>query len=398
MTRVLNQPRAEHLLAEAGVDVVVGTTYLNVFYLTGYVGFGQRLLPQTQVYALARTDDLAAPTLIAPLGDLDILAQVPTVLGRLHPYGRFVVQANDSRSELTGDVARYADLALQKAGGGALDALRDELARIPAGSRVAVDEHGMAPAIYAQVASELGERLVPGAELLNRIRMVKTPEEVRRLTAAAHAMEVSFQAAMDAAQPGMTEAEMALVFDTATLGQGSQPLFTVIAFGERGVLPNALPSPERRLQPGDLIRFDIGCRTELYASDISRTAVLGEPSPKLRDCYAAILEGEERAIAAMRPGTPARAVFEAAVAGTRAGGIPHYERHHVGHGIGLDVYDLPVLNAATDTPLEAGMVFEVETPYYELGFGGVQVEDTVLVTDAGHELLTTSSRALFVID
>jgi Xaa-Pro dipeptidase len=136
----------------------------------------------------------------------------------------------------------------------------------------------------------------------------------------------------------------------------------------------------------------------MYSSDISRTAVLGEPAPKLRRYYAAILAGEERALEVMRPGTPAGAVFEAAVAGTRAGGIPHYDRHHVGHGIGLDVYDLPILNATTETPLAAGMVFEVETPYYELGFGGVQVEDTVLVTDEGHTLLTTSSRELFVID
>jgi Xaa-Pro dipeptidase len=398
VTGVLNRPRAERILAEHGLDAIVATTYLNVFYLTGYVGFSQRLMPQTQVYALARADALEAPTLIAPIGDLDIHAQVPAAVDRLRPYGRFVVQANGSGSAPEGEIARYAELLQAETSGGALDALRAELGRLPAGSRVGLDERGMAPTLYAQLASELGTRLVPGADVFDRIRMVKTEEEVRRLTAAARTMEASFQAAMDAARPGMTEAEMALVFDTATLQQGSQPLFTVIAFGERGVLPNALPSHERRLRPGDLIRFDVGCRTEMYSSDISRTAVLGEPAPKLRRYYTAILAGEERALELMRPGTPARAVFEAAVAGTRAGGIPHYDRHHVGHGIGLDVYDLPILNATTETPLEAGMVFEVETPYYELGFGGVQVEDTVLVTDQGCKLLTMSSRELFVIE
>ena len=93
----------------------------------------------------------------------------------------------------------------------------------------------------------------------------------------------------------------------------------------------------------------------------------------------------------------ANAIFVTAVEATRKAGIAHYRRHHVGHGIGLDVYDMPILNETTSTPLEAGMVLEVETPYYELGFGGLQVEDTILVTDHGHERLTGSSNELALV-
>ena len=99
----------------------------------------------------------------------------------------------------------------------------------------------------------------------------------------------------------------------------------------------------------------------------------------------------------MRPGVPAKNVFAAAVEATREAGIPHYRRHHVGHGIGLDTYDAPMLNETTETPLESGMVFEVETPYYELGFAGLQVEDTVVVTEDGCRVLTRSMRELRVI-
>ncbi len=99
----------------------------------------------------------------------------------------------------------------------------------------------------------------------------------------------------------------------------------------------------------------------------------------------------------LRPGVTAREVFEAAVRATREAGIPGYRRHHVGHGVGLDTYDPPLLDATTETVLEPGMVLEIETPYYELGFGGVQVEDTVLVTDAGCRLLTRTPRELAIV-
>jgi Xaa-Pro aminopeptidase len=153
----------------------------------------------------------------------------------------------------------------------------------------------------------------------------------------------------------------------------------------------------RRLRSGDIIRFDIGCRSESYYSDIARTAIFGEPSERQSRFYRAILEGEEAAIGEVRPGVPANKVFATAVEATRKGGISHYKRHHVGHGIGLDLYDVPILNEATVTSLEAGMVLEVETPYYEVGFGGLQVEDTILVTEDGYRRLTSTTSELVVV-
>jgi len=164
----------------------------------------------------------------------------------------------------------------------------------------------------------------------------------------------------------------------------------------KGVRCNASPG-ERKLRSGDIIRFDIGCRAESYYSDIARTAVFGEANKKQKGYYRAILEGEEVAIAAVRAGVPANKVFATAVEATRAAGIPHYRRHHVGHGIGLDLYDQPILNESTSTPLEAGMVLEVETPYYEVGFGGLQVEDTIVVTEDGHQRLTATSSELALV-
>ena len=195
-----------------------------------------------------------------------------------------------------------------------------------------------------------------------------------------------------AAEEGRTLSEVT----QEVLRRGASPFFTVITIGARAALADVYPS-ERTLAPGDLVRFDLGCVVEGYRSDISRTAVLGRPTDKQARYYAAILAGEQAAIAAMKPGVPVCDIFDVGVRVTREEGIPHYQRMHVGHGIGLEPYDPPTLNAATRTPLAPGMVFCVETPYYEHGWGGVQVEDAVEITTTGTRRLTRSSQDLAIV-
>ncbi len=392
----MNRERAERVLADAGVDVVVATTYQNVYYLSGYEGFVQRITPAAQVYAVVKVDALDEPTLIAPLGDLDMQAQFPAQLASIRPYGGRMVIENRGE-ELDEEAARYAPIASLEPADGPATALLDVLATFPPRARIALDERGIAAPVRDEILARLGDRIVAGASVLDTIRMIKTQEEIRRLEAAALAIESSYEAAIKAAAEGVSEAELASVFDRNTIAVGSRPHFTVLAFGERGALPNAVPSEWRTLRWGDPIRFDIGCKTENYSSDIARTAVFAEPSDKLARYYDAILAGEQAAIDAMRPGVAVKDVFAAAIEATREAGIPHYRRHHVGHGIGLDIYDAPMLDGTSAMPLEPGMVFEVETPYYELGFAGLQVEDTVLVTDTGCRVLTRSTRELRVI-
>jgi Xaa-Pro aminopeptidase len=168
-----------------------------------------------------------------------------------------------------------------------------------------------------------------------------------------------------------------------------------IAFGRRGGHGNVMKRTAR-LGMDTLIRFDVGCMVEGYTSDIARNFTPQEPSARTRALYDAVLHGEDVAVAALRPGATAAQVFEAGVQAIRASGIPEYNRHHIGHAVGLEVYDAPTLMPDNDTPIEAGMVFEVETPYYELGFGGLQPEDTVVVTENGGEYLTSISRGLEV--
>jgi Xaa-Pro aminopeptidase len=395
MSSVLNRPRAESVFGAAGVDVAIATTHANVFYLSDFRGFGQRLMPTTQVYAVARLDALGSPTVILPAGELDMAAQFPPPNASLSPYGRFFVENSPVDGAHVDEMTRYRTLAAtspQPTALGAVTAVLDA----DTSARIALDERGISAAARDALKTRYGDRLVDGAALFDQVRMVKTPDEIRRLTNATIVIEKAYEAALASAHEGMTEAEMTLVMDSETLRLGCDPVFSVVAFGERSALPNAVPG-RRRLRSGDIIRFDIGCRSEGYYSDIARTAIFGVPSKKQNEYYSAILQGEEAAINDVRAGVPANQVFATAVEATRKGGIPHYRRHHVGHGIGLDLYDAPILNEATATPLEAGMVLEVETPYYEVGFGGLQVEDTILVTESGYRRLTSTTSELVLV-
>jgi Xaa-Pro dipeptidase len=264
-------------------------------------------------------------------------------------------------------------------------------------ARVGLDEAGLFPPAWGTLEERLaGTTLVPGYQLFRRARMVKSADEVRRLERAARIAEDGVAAVLAMLKPGVTEREAAHVYEQEILRKGAQPFFTVITMGERAALADVYAS-DRPLKPGDMIRFDLGCVYQGYRSDIARTAALGSPAAKLARTYAAILAGEQAAIAAMKPGVAVNQIFEVAVRVTREHGMPQYQRHHVGHGIGLEPYDPPTLNAATRTPLEPGMVFCVETPYYEHGWGGVQVEDAVEVTATGVRRLTGSSQELQVV-
>jgi len=146
------------------------------------------------------------------------------------------------------------------------------------------------------------------------------------------------------------------------------------------------------LKKGDLVRFDGGCGYMGYICDMARTAVLGQPSEKQRKYYNAILKGEQIAMEIAKPGAKPSEIFRAAVQSVREEGIPHYQRHHTGHGIGIEGYDPPLIGPNVHTPLEEGMILCFETPYYEIGWGGPMIEDIVVIGNRPRVLTRFSSE------
>jgi Xaa-Pro dipeptidase len=217
-------------------------------------------------------------------------------------------------------------------------------------------------------------------------------------------VESGIQAAFAGAYPGMIEADLERTIRTVTVSLGANPGHCETSAGTRGA--GCFPaSEEYRLQLGDVIRSDCGARYRWYWADTGRTAVIGEPPRLLAAYFQALEAGIDALLETIKPGVPVTRLSDAAMKAVRDNGIPHYQRHHVGHGIGLEMYEAPLLVGPggsrdihrlgdENMVLEEGMVINIELPYYELGLGGLQIEDTLVVRERGYELLTIADRGI----
>lgn len=394
---LLNQDRARERMEQEGLAAIVATAPENVTYLSGYWAMSQWIRRGPQAYALYPAPGRGEPCIVASTSALDLVADQDPWVKEVRRYGFFVVEA-DPEATLDPIARRLRDLGQGPDGGDAVGALVGAIRdRGLDGARIAVDEIGIWPAYLDRLRQALPRTtFVNGWDVFRQIRAVKTPEEVERLRGAARVAERSIAAALAVARPGATEREMAIAFNETTVREGALPVLGCIGTGPRTAMPNCQPT-DRRLEPGDLIRFDVGGRFRHYRADIARNASLGEPPAKARRYHRALCAGLERAWEVMRPGARCADVYHAVMETVRREGLPHYRRNHVGHGIGLDGYDVPNLTPESREVLEEGMVLCVETPYYELGFAGLQVEDTVRVGRDGVESLMSTSTALQVL-
>ncbi|AQW46603.1 Xaa-Pro peptidase family protein [Streptomyces violaceusniger] len=402
--RLLNTDRAVRVMNEIGIDALIATTPENVTYSSNFWALGQWLRRGPQVYvALSRQALDDNSWLVVGTGSLDLLATQEVWVENVARYGFFSLKGSVPSEGLGGGQAEAEQKRLSRLldapyTDGPAQALAHALEKMGlAAGRLGIDEFGILPSVLDELRELLPQsEIVPASEAFRKIRAVKTPAEIERLTKAAQSTERAIEATFAVAQPGVTERELSKVFLRELVDAGADPALTVLGCGVRSALPNATPS-DYGLSIGDIIRFDAGCYYDHYRADISRCAVLGEPTAKHTRVYDAILAGQDAALAAIRPGASAREVYQAAMAAARSTGLPEYERNHVGHGIGVEGYDIPNLTAQNDTILEAGMTMCIETPYYEIGWGGLQVEDTVVVTDT-YETLMATGRHLRVLD
>lgn len=394
---LMNQPRAHAQMEKEGLSALVATAPENVTYTSDYWAMSQWIRRGPQAYVLYPGPGFGSPCIIASTSALDLVADQRPWVGDVQRYGFFALEV-DAGAGLDEVSARLRRLNETPDDGDPVAALVRALrGRGLDGARVGLDEYGMIPPYQARLRETLPRTtFVPAWETFRQIRAVKTAEEVERLRRAARIAEESIAAALGVARAGATERELAVAFDETTVRAGAVPVLRCIGTGARSALPNAQPT-DRRLEPGDVIRFDVGGRYRHYRADIARIATLGEPSAKVARYHRAIRAGLLRAIEAIRPGVKTSDLFALAMETARREGLPHYRRNHVGHGIGLDGYDVPNLTPTSTELLEAGMVLCIETPYYELGFAGLQVEDTVLVGPDGPVSLMATSSELRVL-
>jgi len=394
---LLNRPRLDAAMRREALDAVVATSPENVTYASGFWAMSQWIRRGPQSYVLVPGEGRGEPAVVVSTGALDLVAEQDVAIRDVRRYGFFSVD----QAECAGDephARRFISLLEAEDRGdpvaALVSAIRDRgLER----ARIAVDEGGITPQYLEALAQALPEaKLQRAAGLFRHVRAVKTPEEVERLRQSAQIAERSIEAALAVARAGATERELAYAFHARTLAEGAMPVLGVICTGPRSALSSGQPG-DRKLEPGDVIRFDVGGRYRHYRADIARIAVLGEPSDKVKAYHRAIRAGLLRGHDIIRPGVRTADVFREVTETVRREGISHYQRSHVGHGIGLDGYDAPNITPGSDEVFEEGMCICVETPYYELGFAGLQVEDTLRVTKDGVESLMSTGSELRLV-
>jgi len=352
-------PRIEkyrRLLKKAAVDAGLVTNLSNITYLTGFTGDDSFLLVTQESQLLI--SDMRYQTQLA--------------------------------EECTG-----LDLEIRGPGVPIMDSLEKVIKKSKV-TRLAVESESITVALYSALDKLLAKvKLCPQANVIEQLRRIKDKDEIRRLRTAVYHAERAFDTIKASLREDQTEREVAhnLEHQIRLFGGEGCSFDPIVAVGPRAALPHATPT-NKHIGENDFTLVDWGSCTQGYRSDLTRILVTGRISPKLERIYELVLKAQLRAIKAIRPGAIMKDVDATARSTITKGGFGKQFGHGLGHGIGLDIHEQPRLAADRKEPLQVGMVVTVEPGIYITGWGGVRIEDDVLVTKDGHQVLTNMGKTL----
>ena len=352
--------RLAALLPEAGIDVLLVTDLTNVRYLSGFTGTNGIVLigPRTRTFI---TD----------------FRYVEQAAEEVHP--------SFERRRAPRDLIESV-----------VDSLpADGVVRLGfEDAHTSVRDHG-------RLVELLGQRseLVGVNGLVERLRAVKEPEEIECIRAATVLADTAFERLIHDGLVGRTERELAIALehDMRERGADRASFETIVAAGPHGALPHAQPR-EVEVKRGDMVVIDWGAELDGYCSDCTRTVAAGEPAEEAREIYRLVLDAQLVGVDAVRAGADGREVDAAARGVIEAAGHGGEFGHGLGHGVGLAVHEGPRLSQRSSDTLAAGNVLTVEPGIYVPGRFGVRIEDLVVATDNGCEVLTSVSKRLIVTD
>ncbi|MCQ4085892.1 Xaa-Pro peptidase family protein [Saccharibacillus sp. JS10] len=243
-----------------------------------------------------------------------------------------------------------------------------------------------------------GIELVPVSGLVEGLRLFKDEGELAIMREAAVLADRTFSYILPKIRPGVTERELDLQMEMFMRENGatSSSFDTIVASGERSALPHGVAS-SRVLQGNEFITFDFGALLNGYCSDLTRTVVLGEASDRHREVYGIVLEAQLNALDKIRPGMTGREADALTRDIISSYGYGEQYGHSTGHGLGMEVHESPRLSKLSDDILKPGMVVTVEPGIYIPGFGGVRIEDDIVITETGIEIITSSKKELTLL-
>lgn len=253
---------------------------------------------------------------------------------------------------------------------------------------------------YEKLRESLGDEVsfTPLRKAPQVLREIKTPGEIVTMRKAAAITSEAFDTVLGKIRPGMTETELRLELESIMYRLGAETLAfdTIIASGENGSLPHAVPG-NRKLRAGDMITMDFGAKVGGYCSDMTRTVALGTPTPEMRKVYNTVLRAQNMCEAALAAGKNCFDIDRLARDYIDSQGYAGCFGHGLGHCVGIDIHENPRLSPSCHDTLKAGMVITVEPGIYIPGVGGVRIENTCLVKEHGSDPLTTANKNLVIL-
>lgn len=278
------------------------------------------------------------------------------------------------------------------------DTVKDTIVRLGL-KRIGFERDHVTYAGWEQLTERFSEQELTGVSgWVEELRAIKTPQEVEYIAKAQEIADKCFSLLFPSVRAGVKEIDLALELEFTMRKMGSDGVafpFIVVS-GPRSSLPHGVPS-QRKIEPGDFVTFDFGARYRGYCSDMTRTLVAGPLGKKHREVYETVLQAQLAALEAVRPGIAAKEVDLAGRAVIENAGYGEYFGHGIGHGVGLNVHERPSVGRKSEAILQPGMVITVEPGIYIPEFGGVRIEDLVLVTEGGKRNLTSSEKGLIVV-
>ena len=348
--------RLRRAVNKIGAETLLVTDFTNVTYLTGFTGDDSYLL--------------------------------------LHGGGEVVLSDPRYTTQL-GEECPGLDLHIRRPGTNMIQALTKVLRSAKIG-RLGIEADSMSVALRDRIAAERPKmEILPTSDLVEALRQIKDKGEIARIRRAIWYAEKAFGVLRATLRPEKTEKQVVyeLEHQMRLFGAKGCSFSSIVGVGPRAALPHANPTG-RLVGQSDFVLIDWGANEGLYNSDLTRVLVTGRISPKLERVYQIVLRAQSRAIAAIRPGVTARQVDRVARTAIAKAGFGRYFGHGLGHGLGLDVHEAPRFAADSQAVLKPGMVVTVEPGIYLPGWGGVRIEDDVLVTREGHEVLTSVPKRL----
>lgn len=271
--------------------------------------------------------------------------------------------------------------------------------RITTFEKIAIEKEHMNVERYEELISRFsGAEFYSAEEKLRHLRMIKDEREISRIKEACNLADYAIAAGTAEIREGRTELEVlaAIEYELKKKGVQEMSFATMVLTGKNGASPHGIPG-QTKIQKGDFVLFDLGVVVEGYCSDITRTVAYGEINEKQKEIYDTVLKGQVAAIEASKPGVTCSEIDLTARNIIKEAGYGEYFNHRLGHGLGISVHEYPSVTETNPLILEKGMVFTIEPGIYLPGVAGVRIEDDILITDNGAEILTKYPKELLIL-